>query len=293
MAGEKKVVRLSPLHQIVFACIFQNEQKAGPAMLEFLNAVLRYVGEEPITQIISMRSEYSVMGDSADQKYGRLDVRVKAESGRIFDIEVQIEKDFMNERGFFYGGRMGEEEFRSGMPYSDMPRVRVINIVDFYIGKDRSHIVEPVVLTYKNHPEEIATDVFKMYHIQLPAFRRLHKTLDSARKDDLLLWLYMFDQAYQDEDEMEALSSMTEGLRNFAAQYHYAINDPDLIRRYRMIEDGKHDVATKIAVAEMKAEKQGRKAASVEIARSFKQDGIDPAIIARNTGLTIQEVYAL
>ena len=64
MAGEKKVVRLSPLHQIVFACIFQNEQKAGPAMLEFLNAVLRYVGEEPITQIISMRSEYSVMGDS-------------------------------------------------------------------------------------------------------------------------------------------------------------------------------------------------------------------------------------
>ena len=108
MDVEKKVVRLSPLHAVVFACIFQSEKKSGPAMLEFLNAILQHVGEEPIVEIISMKSEYSILGESAGQKYGRLDVRVKAESGRLFDIEVQIEKDFMNERGYFYGGRLGQ-----------------------------------------------------------------------------------------------------------------------------------------------------------------------------------------
>ena len=78
MSESRTVVRLSPLHNVVFACIFQDEKKAGPAMLEFLNAVLEHVGEEQITEIISMRSEYSVLGERADQKYGRLDVRVKS-----------------------------------------------------------------------------------------------------------------------------------------------------------------------------------------------------------------------
>ena len=116
MGNEKKVVRVSPLNAVVFACIFQDVEKAGEAMLEFLNAVLKHVGEEPIVEILDTKSEYAVFSESADLKYGRLDVRVKAESGRLFDIEVQIDKAFMNERRFFYGGRMGEDEFKPVIP---------------------------------------------------------------------------------------------------------------------------------------------------------------------------------
>ena len=57
---EIAAVRLSPLHAVVFACIFQDRKKAGPAMLEFLNAILVEVGEEPIAEIIDMKSEYSL-----------------------------------------------------------------------------------------------------------------------------------------------------------------------------------------------------------------------------------------
>ena len=253
------VVRVSPLHQLVFACVFQDKEKAGTAMLEFLNTVLAYVGEEPITEILDMTSEYSFMGETYELKYGRLDVRVKAASGRLFDLEVQIEKDFMNERGFFYGGRMGADEFKSGTPYDQMPEVRVINLVDFYIrDDDHSHIVEPVVLAYKNAPTVLATEKFKMYNIQLPAFRKKHKTLESVEGNLFFTWLYAFDRGYQSEEEMEVLGGMTEGLKNFATQYNIAINDPDLIRRYRMVEDGKRDVATKIAVAEKKAADKSR-----------------------------------
>lgn len=189
MGEDREVARLSPLHSVVFSCIFQDEKKSGTAMLEFLNAVLKRVGEEQITEIISMKSEYPVLGESADQKYGRLDVRVKAESGRLFDIEVRIEKDYMNERGFFYGGRMGLDEFESGTPYDQMPEVRVINLVDFYVRDDHSNVVEPVVLSYANNPGEVATRKFMMYHIQLPAFRRAHRTLDSVKGDAFMTWL--------------------------------------------------------------------------------------------------------
>ena len=285
MSIEKKVVRVSPLNAVVFACIFQDVEKAGKAMMEFLNAVLEHVGEEPIVEILDMKSEYAVFGESADQKYGRLDVRVKAESGRLFDIEVQIDKDFMNERGFFYGGRMGEDEFKPGESYDKLPEVRVINIVDFYVRDDHSNVVEPVVLSYVNNPGEVATEKFKMYHIQLPAFRKEHKTLESVKGDTFNSWLYMFDRGYQDPDEMEVLSGMTEGLKNFAAQYNYAINDPDLIRRYRMFEDGKRDVATKVSVAERNAH--------IKDARGFKEKGVDPAIISSVTGLSMDEIAKL
>ena len=54
---KKKVVRLSPLNNLVFSCIFQSEKKSGKAMLEFLNAILIHVGEEPIEEIICLLLE--------------------------------------------------------------------------------------------------------------------------------------------------------------------------------------------------------------------------------------------
>ena len=90
---------------------------------------------------------------------------------------------------------------------------------------------------------------------------------------------------------------MTEGLRNFAKQYNYAINDPDLIRRYRMIEDGKRDVATKIAVAEKRGEERGEirgdRYARLNIARNMKNDGYDDEVIAKYFGLSAEEIADL
>ncbi len=179
------------------------------------------------------------------------------------------------------------------------------NIVDFYVRDDKRFVVEPVEMTYRNNPGEVATEKFKMYHIQLPAFRKEHKTLESVKGDTFNSWLYTFDRGYQSPEEMEVLSSMSEGLRNFAAQYHYAIHDPDLIRHYRMIEDGKRDVATQISVAETKArlegEREGRREgrregkleATKENARRMKAKGYPSADIAEITGLSVADIEKL
>ncbi len=310
---DKKVVRLSPLNNLVFSCIFQSEEKSGQAMLEFLNAILVHVGEEPIEEIISMMSEYPLISESVGQKYGRLDVRVRAKSGRIFDIEVQIEKDYVNERSFFYGGKLVTNEFESGLTYDKMPPVRVINIVDFYIREDHQNVVEPVIMVYENAREEQATDVFKMYHIQMPAFRKNHKTLASVKDNLFLTWLYLLDQGYKSSEEMEELAAMTDGMLNFAKQYNIAINDPLLVRRYQMDQDAKREEAFRMSLAETKGFKRGeedgfrlgkedgfrlgkedgRKDAHFEDARRMKADGLDPKLIARYTGLSESEILNL
>ena len=266
-------------------------------MLEFLNAILIHVGEEPIEEIISMVSEYPLISDSVGQKYGRLDVRVKAKSGRIFDIEVQIEKDFVNERSFFYGGKLVTNEFESGLTYDKMPPVRVINIVDFYIRDNHENVVEPVVMVYENDREKQATDVFKMYHIQMPVFRKKNQTMESVKDDLFLTWLYMLDQGYQSNEEMEELAAMTEGMLNFAKQYNIAINDPLLVRRYQMDQDAKREEAFRISLAETKGfkhgEEDGKKAAQFEVAKRMKADGLDSKLIAKYTGLPETEIINL
>ena len=173
----------------------------------------------------------------------------------------------------------------------------MITLADFYVRDGSEAIVEPVILAYANSPTELATRKFMMYHIQLPAFRREHRTLESVRNDAFFTWLYALDQGYKNPDEMEALSEMSEGLRNFAKRYNYAINDPELIRRYRMVEDGRRDVATRIAMAEEKAEARGREIGEArknrENARAMKDAGISIALIARITGLGEAEIEAL
>ena len=145
------------------------------------------------------------------------------------------------------------------------------------------------MLSYANNPGEIATKKFIMYHIQLPAFRKEYQTLESVKGDAFLTWLYALDNGYKSKEEMEALSEMTDGLRNFATQYNYAIDDPELIRRYRFYEDGRRDVATRISVATKKADRN----AKIEIARNMKNKGFSAEMISDVTGIPASEIGAL
>jgi len=93
------------------------------------------------------------------------------------------------------------------------------------------------------------------------------------------------------------LAQMTEGMINFAEQYGIAIQDPMLIRRYRMYQDARRDEATRIAVAEQKARAEERAKATAEakknMAKGLKEKGVDPAIIESVTGLSTSEIDAL
>ena len=148
-----------------------------------------------------------------------------------------------------------------------------------------------------------------MYHIQMPAFRKNHKTLASVKDDLFLTWLYMLDNGYKSQEEMEELAAMTEGMLNFAKQYNIAINDPLLVKRYQMDPDAKREEAFRMSLAETKGEKRGfkrgeekgfkrgkedgQRANQRDNARRMKEDGMEPMLIAKYTGLEESEVLKL
>ena len=285
---EELMTRLSPLNALVFASLFQNMDSA-PAMLELLNAILEASGEEPVEQILDLMSEYPLIAQGVGSKYGRVDVLVRTLSKRVFDFEVQIDWDSMNNRGFFYGGRLMTQEFKEGTPYSEMPRMRIINLLGFRIRKDNPELIQPVILAYEKEPLREATDVFKIYNIQMPVFRERHKTLESVNGNPFFTWLYLLDKGYLNEQEMEVLSGMSEGMRTFARQYHIAMNDPRLAKLYQMEQDAKRDEASRMRFAVSEAlDKQ-----KYEIASGLKRSGVSADIISNTTGLSEKEIEKL
>ena len=90
------------------------------------------------------------------------------------------------------------------------------------------------------------------------------------------------------------LAQMTEGMINFAEQYGIAIQDPMLIRRYRiMYQDARRDEATRIAVAEQKARADEREKAKENMAKGMKMKKYPVSDIAEITGLSVSEIDAL
>ena len=81
------------------------------------------------------------------------------------------------------------------------------------------------------------------------------------------------------------LAQMSVGMKNFAEQYGIAINDPMLIRRYRMYQDARRDEATRIAVVERNTK--------LDMAKGMKAKKYPVADIAEITGLSVAEIDAL
>ena len=137
-------------------------------------------------------------------------------------------------------------------------------------------LVQTVGLNYDKEPKREATDVFKIYHIQMPIFRREHKTFESVKGNAFYMWLYMFDKGYKNEEELEMMASISEGMKNFAQRYSIAINDPRLTKLYQMEQDAIRDENSRLDFAMREGIREGK----LEAAKEMKAEGYPLSDIA-------------
>ena len=270
-------IKYNPLNDSVFNYLFSGKEM-NIAMQEFIDSVLLDAGDPLIGKVKEIQTQYDVKKRVFGAHGGRLDVRVEAANGELFDIEVQTYAEpSMNDRSWFYGSNLMSEEFLEGQTYNRVPKVRVINLLDFVLRKDHKDFLQPIGLLYRKD-RETATDAFRIYNIELPKFRDTNPTLESVKDDPLLRWLYLLNMGYKNDHEMEVLSDMTEGMRKFATRYQFSLNDPDLRRMYEYELSARRDQESR----EQNAERRG-------ITRTYEQ------VIrnALNKNLSNEVIYAL
>ncbi len=235
--------RLDPLSDSVFNYMFSDQALKG-SMREIINSVLRDAGDTEIGEVQEIATQYDVKRRGFGSHGGRVDVRAKTEDGTLFDIEVQLSTEpAMNARSWFYGSGIMGAEFHEGMPYNQVPKVRIINLLDFTLRKEHPDYLQPIKLMYVKKSAE-ATDAFRIYNIELPKYRAENPTLESVKNDPLKRWLYMLDKGYENDRELEVLGKMTEGMQAFAEKYRISLTDPDLKRIYDLEMSAKRDQAS-------------------------------------------------
>lgn len=263
-------IKYEPLADSVFNYLF-SDRNMNVSMQEFIDSVLTDAGDPLIGTVKAIQTQYDVKKRVFGAHGGRLDVRVEAADGSLFDIEVQTYPEpAMNDRSWFYGSNLMSEEFLEGQAYNKVPKVRVINLLDFVLRREHPDLLQPIGLMYRKAPTP-ATDAFRIYNIELPKFRDTNPRLESVKDDPLLRWLYLLDKGYKNDHEMEVLSSMTEGMRNFAKRYRVSLDDPDLRRMYDYEMSAKRDQASREYNAEMK----GR----TDVIRGMLHNGIPVDVI--------------
>ncbi|MCL2605542.1 MAG: Rpn family recombination-promoting nuclease/putative transposase [Defluviitaleaceae bacterium] len=191
---------LSPLSDIIFKLLFGSENSVD-ILTDFLLAVLDLSPNEYDEIAISnpfLLQEYK------GGKLGILDVKLKLKSGKILNIEVQVDPmPFMESRILFYVSKMITEQINEGEPYEKIKRVISIIITDHPLIKGSNKYHHHFGL-YDLESKVLLTDALEVHTLEIPKARKVN---EDTEKTELLNWMKFLDAKTEEELHMLAQKS--------------------------------------------------------------------------------------
>ena len=172
-----------PKHSLTEDILFHIFFKKNQDLLKHLVATVLEIRLSSIDEFIIINSE--IPPDFVKEKLCRLDIVMKVNS-QFVTIEVQVENQGnFPERSLFYWARTFSSSLDSGQPYSAIPKVACINILNFDLFKCPEHKSTFMIMETTRHAP--LTDRLKLFYFELP---KLPQTV--SPDDSLNLWLSFF-----------------------------------------------------------------------------------------------------
>jgi len=196
----EKLKILSPKSDIIFKLLFGTENSID-ILTDFLLAVLNLSPDEYNEITISnpfLLQEYK--GD----KLGILDVKLKLKSGKVLNIEIQVDPmPFMESRILFYVSKLITEQIGESDQYEKIKRVISIIITDHLLIKQSEKFHHHFGL-YDIESKVLLTDILEIHTLEIPKAR---KVFDDTGNTDLLNWMKFLDAKTEEELAMLAEKS--------------------------------------------------------------------------------------
>ncbi len=236
--------------------------------------------------------------ETSDDKFNRVDLLVRNSKKELIIIEIQNtrELDYLF-RLLFITSKAVTENIKEGSPYSAVIKVITISVLYFDLGQGNDYIYRGTtnfVGLHSNDQLQLSEGQKKLFQKQkveqifpehyLIRISQFDENKISLTKDKFDEWVY-FLKTSEIKDNFTA-QGIDEARKKLAV-----MNMPnDEQKAYQQFLD---KISTEASVAEtlkFEAEQKVRKDEKMQIAKEFKKDGIPDEIIAKNTGLTIDEV---
>lgn len=243
--------------------------------------------------------------DRDDAKSNRVDILAEDTAGELLLIEVQGESEYAYfQRILFGASKLVTEYIDSGKNYDNVKKVYSINIVYFDLGQGTDFVYHGKTEFRGIHNDEVlklstfqrqkfgVDDVYNLY----PEYYILKvNDFNQWSKVPLEQWIYFLSTSDIPED------ADAPGLKAAREKLQLSRMSREEQAAYRRYWDDRVILADQIYTAKGEGRLEGRAegraegehSMAMETARKMKADGMPDAIIAKYTGLSIEEIEAL
>ncbi|EKQ50978.1 MULTISPECIES: Rpn family recombination-promoting nuclease/putative transposase [unclassified Clostridium] len=271
---------LDPKNDVVFQKIFGSPENED-ILISFLNALLERTEKEKIRHIEYVDTKLSDV-EAIDDKIGILDVRVVTEKGIHINVEIQLINRYnMINRTLFYWSRLYSNQIKKGENYKNLNKTITINILNFnYIESKKYHTTYHL---WEDEEKTKLTDILEIHFIELPKYLNEQPELNNS----LNKWLAFLTKP--EKRIMEVVEMGEPEIRKAITVLDMLSRDPETVRlaelRMKKILDEKSMIEG--------AKEEGIKEATIKNAKNFLSMGLDVDIVAKGTGLSIEEVLKI
>jgi len=274
----EKIKILSPKLDIIFKLLFGTENSIE-ILTDFLLAVLDLSADE--FEDITITNPFLLQEYKGD-KLGILDVKLKLKSGKVLNIEIQVDPmPSMESRILFYVSKMITEQIHESEQYDKIKRVISIIITDHPLIKNSNKFHHQFGL-YDIEGGVLLTDNLEIHTLEIPKARKMFE--DTAPKNEQLLnWMKFLD--VKTEEELTVLAQKSPAMKKATL---------------RLLELSADEKARQLYEARLKeqrdnyAREQGAvNQAMLNVAKNAIQMNMSYNDIVKLTGLTTAEIEAL
>ena len=225
-----------------------------------------------------------------DAKGTVYDMFCKTDDGSRIIVEVQRRKQpFYPERALYYSTFQIQRQVEAGAEYYDFLPVYVVSILDFKMDDDPdANAVRTAYRLYEEASHKLLTDRVTFIFIELPKFTKTVEELDG----NILEGMYF---CFKNMTELES--------RPEVLDHQIFTKIFDVTELYNMDQDTRNkvlanmtterDLRNQMTYAREEGREEGHVEERAKNAKNLRDLGVDPEIIAKATGLTVEEIQNL
>lgn len=281
MCTEKFV---DPFTDFGFKRLFGTEKEV---LIKFLNSILPE--EEPIVSLKYLNVER--LGLTSANRNASFDLYCETKDKRRIIVELQrMPQAHFVERSIFYSSFAVQDAALKGDEWDfNLPRIYTVSLLRFNLseskktGKSYKHVVR----LYDVDTKEEFTKVLTYIYFEMPKFKKSLEQLETLEDK----WMYLINHLVKLDHQLPQFQE-EEFVKFFELGRIAAFTDHER-RAYEASLKDARDRNNQLRYAEEQAEARGEAKKTFELAKAFKADGIPVAIIAKNTGLTQEEIEKL
>ncbi|OUD12304.1 Rpn family recombination-promoting nuclease/putative transposase [Thioflexithrix psekupsensis] len=239
--------------------------------------------------------------DTEDNKFNRVDIKVKDRDEKIYIVEVQFsrELDYL-QRILYASSKVITEHLPKGAPYSEVSKVISVNILHFDLGKGDDYIYHGTTRFIGLHNQtelELSAEQQQLYSAQkiadlYPEYYLIElRNFNNVAKDTLDEWIY-FLKNEQIEDNFTA-----KGLKEAKETLDVLKMNPQERLAYERHQEALHYQASMYestyVLGKLEGRAEGRMEEALSIAKNMKKMGLAVQLIVEATNLSAAEIDAL